>query len=46
MKHGKTYALAGRVYPYPCTQGDALGWELSGLSGCFYLRFSLLPKLE
>jgi hypothetical protein len=41
-----SFALSGRIYSPPCTQGAALGYLLSGLSGRFDAGFSLLAKLE
>ena len=40
------FALTGRRLRATSTQGDALGWELIGLSGRFYTGFSLLAQLE
>ena len=42
----RAFALSGRIIPHPCTQGDALGWELIGLSGRFYIGLSLLAELK
>ena len=42
----KAFALSGRICLLPCTQGNALGRALVGLSGRCCALLSLLVKLE